>query len=198
MGLKTEQDNTGDVQPHDDGDVEMVEVLISSQDPGQDLGDVAVADAVYNDDLKSIEEHEKAKPTKKKTDPVLAVDSDSDIPPGKEKFGDTTKPKRKSSDKLPAKNSWKKRFISPSGPSPPANVIPKKTSGIKQPVEPKSKTHKTSAQASKTFSQLRNAVGTDEPPTTKNKRFQSTPRTMMMQEGLVAQPQKHHSPPKTH
>ena len=169
VGVKIVPENTGDVQLHDDGDVEMVEVFISSQDPGQDPGKVAVADVVYNDDINSINEHEQAKTNRKKTEPVYAVDSDSDIPPGKEKFGDTTKPKRKSSDKLPAKNSWKRRSISPSGPSPPPKVIPKKTSGIKQSVETKIKPHKTSAQAAKTFSQLRHAVATDEPPTKKKK-----------------------------
>ena len=169
VGVKIVDDKKGEVQPHDDGDVEMVEVFISSQDPGQDPGEVAVADVVYNEDINSIHEHEQAKASKNKSDPVLAVDSDSDIPPGKEKFGDTTKPKRKSSDKLPAKNSWKRRSISPSGPSPPPKVIHKKTSGIKKPVERKTQPHKTSAQAAKTFSQLRQAVNTDEPPSKKKK-----------------------------
>ena len=114
---------------------------------------------ILNNDLESIMEFEKQKAKKKAAVDAYEGDSDSDRPPGKEKFGDKTKPKSKSSAKLPAKNSLKKRPLSPRPPTPP-QVITKKST-IKLVPDKSSKGHKSAAQAAKTFSDLRTSVGAE-------------------------------------
>ena len=93
--LITAMDNTED----------MVTVVISSQDKPIDPEQVAAADNVLNSDLESIMEFERQKAKDKAAVQAHEGDSDSDRPPGKDKFGDKTKPKNKSSAKHPAKSS---------------------------------------------------------------------------------------------
>ena len=142
-----------------DNSDEMVTVVISSQDKPIDPEQVAVADNVLNSDLETIKEFERKKAKDKAAVHAHEGDSDSDRPPGKEKFGDKTKPKNKSSAKHPAKSSSKKRPHSPAPPTPP-RVVTKKGS-MKRVPEKSSKGHKSAAQAAKTFSELRTSVGTE-------------------------------------
>ena len=138
---------------------DMVTVVISSQDKPIDPEQVAVADNVLNSDLETIKEFERKKAKDKAAVHAHEGDSDSDRPPGKEKFGDKTKPKNKSSAKHLAKSSSKKRPHSPAPPTPP-RVVTKKGS-MKRVPEKSSKGHKSAAQAAKTFSELRTSVGTE-------------------------------------